>query len=119
MEAIALQTADLSDAMERDARLTLAELRVDGGASRSAPLLQIQADLLGRPVVRPRVVETTALGAAALAGIGVGALDVAEFGAAWAAEVRVAPGWDGGRRAVEPDRQREGAVRAPAVDQRR
>lgn len=100
LEAIALQTADLSDAMERDARLTLAELRVDGGASRSAPLLQIQADLLGRPVVRPRVVETTALGAAALAGIGVGALDVAEFAAAWAEEVRVAPGWDGGRRAA-------------------
>jgi glycerol kinase len=98
LEAIALQTADLIDAMERDAGLSLGELRVDGGAARSAPLLQIQADLLGRAVVRPAVVETTALGAAALAGIGVGALGLDEFSSRWTPDLRVAPRLDAGRR---------------------
>jgi glycerol kinase len=60
------------DAMRADTGTHLTELRVDGGASRSNPLLQIQADLLGVPVVRPAVVETTALGAAYLAGLAVG-----------------------------------------------
>ncbi len=72
LEGIAFQCADLIGCMERDSGLTLGELRVDGGASRSRPLLQIQADLLGKPVVRPREVETTALGAAYLAGLAVG-----------------------------------------------
>jgi glycerol kinase len=91
LEAIALQTADLIEAMEADAGRRLEELRVDGGASRSSPLLQIQADLLGRAVVRPRVSETTALGAAALAGVGAGLLGPEEFAARWAAEARVEP----------------------------
>jgi glycerol kinase len=72
LEGIALQCADLIRAMEKDSGLTLQELRVDGGAARSRPLLQIQADLLGTKVVRPREVETTALGAAYLAGLAVG-----------------------------------------------
>ena len=72
IEAIALQSADLIACMEKDSGLALRELRVDGGASRSATLLQFQADLLGTPVVRPRSVETTALGAAYLAGLAVG-----------------------------------------------
>jgi glycerol kinase len=97
LEAIALQTADLIDAMERDAGLALDELRVDGGAARSAPLLQIQADLLGRAVVRPAVVETTALGAAALAGIGTGALDLDEFSSRWTPDLRVVPRFDAAR----------------------
>ena len=75
--------------MDRDAGCGLAELRVDGGVSRSAPLLQIQADLLGRPVVRPRVSETTALGAAALAGVGAGVLAPEEFAANWTPDLRV------------------------------
>ena len=58
--------------MERDSGIPLRELRVDGGASKSAPLLQFQSDLLGVPVVRPQIVETTALGAAYLAGLEVG-----------------------------------------------
>src|SRR5690606_34784498 len=65
-EAIAFQSADLISAMERDSGIRLQELRVDGGAARSRPLLQFQADLLDTPVVRPREVETTALGAAYL-----------------------------------------------------
>lgn len=69
LEAIALQTVDVLTAMEADSGIKVRELRVDGGAARSDLLMQIQADLLGRPVVRPAVVETTALGAAYLAGI--------------------------------------------------
>jgi len=72
LEAIAFQSGDLIACMERDAGLVLRELRVDGGVSRSPPLLQFQADLLGVPVVRPKTVETTALGAAYLAGLAVG-----------------------------------------------
>jgi len=72
LEAIAFQSADLITCMEKDAGIPLCELRVDGGAARSAPLLQFQADLLAVPVVRPQTVETTALGAAYLAGLAVG-----------------------------------------------
>jgi glycerol kinase len=72
IEGIAFQSADLLDAMKADAGQPVAELRVDGGASRSDPLMQFQADLLGVPVVRPAVTETTALGAAYLAGLAVG-----------------------------------------------
>ena len=72
LEAIAFQSADLITCMEKDAGIPLRELRVDGGAARSAPLLQFQADLLAVPVVRPQTVETTALGAAYLAGLAVG-----------------------------------------------
>ena len=72
LEAIAYQSADLIDAMQDDAGISLTELRVDGGASRNDFLMQFQADLLGVPVVRPVVTETTALGAAYLAGLAVG-----------------------------------------------
>lgn len=72
LDAIALQVADLLDAMQRDAQIQLTELRVDGGACVDDLLMQIQADLLGVPVVRPRIIETTALGAAYLAGLTVG-----------------------------------------------
>jgi glycerol kinase len=72
LESIAFQSADLISAMEKDSGLSLTELRVDGGASRSQPLLQFQADLLGCPVVRPKNIETTAMGAAYLAGLAVG-----------------------------------------------
>ena len=72
LESIAYQSADVLAAMERDAGITLAELRVDGGATASDLLMQFQADLLGVPVVRPSVHETTALGAAYLAGLAVG-----------------------------------------------
>ncbi len=72
LEAIAFQSADLLDAMRADAHYPVQELRVDGGACRSDLLMQFQADLLGLPVVRPAVTETTALGAAYLAGLAVG-----------------------------------------------
>lgn len=72
LEGIALSCADLLDAMERDLGRRLAELRVDGGAAANDLLMQIQADLLQCRVVRPQVIETTALGAAILAGVGIG-----------------------------------------------
>jgi glycerol kinase len=87
LESIAFQTADLLQAMEVDADTPLAELRVDGGATANDLLMQFQADLLGCPVVRPKVTETTALGAAYLAGLGVGYWrDRAEIGRLWQAE---------------------------------
>jgi glycerol kinase len=72
LESIAYQVADLLDAMAADAGIALKELRVDGGAATNNTLMQFQADLLGVPVVRPAITETTALGAAYLAGLAVG-----------------------------------------------
>ena len=77
LESIAFQTADLIEAMQQDCGQPLSELRVDGGAARNDLLMQFQADLLGVPVLRPANTETTAFGAAALAGLGVGLLAVA------------------------------------------
>ncbi|MGB8968866.1 MAG: FGGY-family carbohydrate kinase, partial [Candidatus Sulfotelmatobacter sp.] len=72
LESIAYQVADLMDAVQTDTNTPLKELRVDGGASANDALMQFQADTLGVPVVRPSMTETTALGAAFLAGLGVG-----------------------------------------------
>jgi glycerol kinase len=72
LESIALQTVDVLDAMQHDSGITLTELRVDGGASTNDLLMQLQADLAGIPVHRTAIPETTALGAAYLAGLAVG-----------------------------------------------
>ncbi|HMF98156.1 MAG TPA: FGGY-family carbohydrate kinase, partial [Vicinamibacterales bacterium] len=72
LESIAFQSADLLDAMQADAGVRVAELRVDGGAAGNDLLMQFQSDLIGAPVVRPQITETTALGAAYLAGLAVG-----------------------------------------------
>lgn len=72
LESIAYQVADLLDAMQADSGLTLTEMRVDGGATNSDLLMQFQANLLGLTLIRPAIVETTALGAAYLAGLAVG-----------------------------------------------
>ncbi len=72
VESIAYQVADLLDAMRRDSGAAVSELRVDGGAAANDSLMQFQSDILGTPVVRPAVTETTALGAAYLAGLAVG-----------------------------------------------
>ena len=99
LEAIAFQSADLLAAMEKDAGHPLSELRVDGGAARNDLLMQFQADLLGVPVVRPRVTETTALGAAYLAGLAVGFWqDETELAALWQAERRFEPAMPETRR---------------------
>jgi glycerol kinase len=80
LEGIALQIGDLLGAMQADAGLKLASLRVDGGAAANDLLMQFQADVLGVPIVRPQMVEATALGAAMLAGIGVGLWTQADVG---------------------------------------
>jgi glycerol kinase len=87
LESIALQSAELLTCMNGDSGIALTELRVDGGAARNDLLMQMQADLLGVPVVRPRVPESTALGAAGLAGLAVGFWsDQDEFASKWQAE---------------------------------
>ena len=87
VEAIAYQSAELLAAMCKDAAVKVAEVRADGGAARNDLLMQFQADLLGVPVVRPKVTETTALGAAYLAGLAVGFWDSQEeIAAQWQSE---------------------------------
>ena len=84
LEAIAFQSADVLAAMQKDAGIRLTELRVDGGATANNLLMQFQADILGVPVVRPQVLETTALGAGYLAGLAVGYWrDAADVAANW------------------------------------
>jgi glycerol kinase len=99
LESIAYQTADVIDAMRQDSQLSLPELRVDGGASRNDLLMQFQADVLGVPVVRPKVTETTALGAAYLAGLAVGY---------WQNEAEILQLWQMDKRfepSISPDRR--------------
>ena len=89
LEGIAFQVADVLRAMEADAKIKLKELRVDGGASANNLLMQFQSNLLGVPVVRPKVTETTALGAAYLAGLAVGYWkDRKEIAAQWQVDRR-------------------------------
>ncbi|MBF2028582.1 MAG: glycerol kinase GlpK [Oscillatoriales cyanobacterium C42_A2020_001] len=100
IESISYQSADVLAAMKQDADLPLSELRVDGGASRNDLLMQFQADILGVPVVRPKVSETTALGAAYLAGLAVGY---------WQSEAEIMQHWQLEKRfepIISPD-QRE------------
>jgi glycerol kinase len=84
LEGIALQAADVLEAMQSDSGLALSQLRVDGGASANNLLMQIQADVLGIRVVRPKNAESTAMGAAYLAGLAVGYWsDVESIGRQW------------------------------------
>jgi glycerol kinase len=119
LEGIAFQVADVLRAMERDAGMKVKELRVDGGASGNGLLMQFQADVLGVPVLRPAITETTALGAAGLAGLAVGLwAGEKELNRVWQAEAKFVPkmrekvrerlmmGW---RRAVERAKGWEGA----------
>jgi glycerol kinase len=91
LEAIAYQTVDAVEAMERASGELLAELRVDGGAVGNRWLMQFQADVLGRPVVVPEISETTALGAAYLAGIATGGWAAEEVAALWREAARFEP----------------------------
>jgi glycerol kinase len=92
LEGIVLQVMDVLKAMEADAGIKLKELRVDGGASANDLLMQLQADLLNVPVVRPKVAETTALGAAYLAGLAVGFWkSQADIARQWQVDKRFAP----------------------------
>jgi glycerol kinase len=115
LESIAFQSAALLAAMSRDAvaagAAPVSELRVDGGACVNDLLMQFQADLLGIPVVRPQVIETTALGAAYLAGLACGVYrSVDELAAQWKVERRFHPTLSG-ERAAESMQRWERAVR--------
>ena len=100
VEAIAYQSAELLAAMQGDAACEVTEMRADGGAARNDLLMQFQADLLGIAVVRPRVTETTALGAAYLAGLACGFWESLEaIGHQWQVERRYEPTMAAGRRA--------------------
>jgi glycerol kinase len=113
LEAIALQTADVFQAMSADSGLALTELRVDGGACRNDLLMQIQANVLGVPVVRSRVTETTALGAAYLAGLATNYWASAdELSAQWQEERRFVPHWDDLKRKDHRARWREAVSRS-------
>ena len=99
LEGIGFQVADVLRAMESDAKIRLKELRVDGGACANNLLMQFQADLLGVPVVRPQVSETTALGAAYLAGLAVGFWkDQKEIATQWQVDRRFVPTMKPGAR---------------------
>jgi glycerol kinase len=99
LEAIAFQTRDVIETMESECALTLPELRVDGGAAANDLLMQIQADILGREVVRPAVTETTALGAAYLAGLAVGFWQGQdELAGKWRVDKRFQPRMDASQR---------------------
>lgn len=92
LEGIAFQATDVLEAMENDSGVPLKELRVDGGACKNNLLMQMQADLLGVPVLRPRVIESTALGAAFLAGLGVGFWkNLSELSSHWQLEKSFSP----------------------------
>jgi glycerol kinase len=113
LEGIAFQIADLVEAMERDAGAPLGRLRVDGGAAANALLMQFQADVLGAPIDRPRSVETTALGAAYLAGLAVGVFrDTADVARAHGLERTFTPQLAPAERAAHLARWRRAVARA-------
>jgi glycerol kinase len=91
LEAIAYQSHDAVDAMQKASDQPLQELRAAGGATANAWLMQFQADILGVPVVLPRLSETTALGAAYLAGVGVGLWSLDDVGRSWREQARFEP----------------------------
>jgi glycerol kinase len=101
------------DAMARDSGIALKELRVDGGASRNDLLMQMQADFLGVPVVRPVTTETTALGAAYLAGLSAGLWrGAAEISAQWQVQRRFEPRMGDAARRAKLARWREAVQRS-------
>ncbi|MFY8165931.1 MAG: FGGY-family carbohydrate kinase, partial [Sediminibacterium sp.] len=92
LEGIAYQTYDVLKAMEADAGIPIAELRVDGGATNNSLLMQFQSDILNTLVIRPTIVETTALGAAYLAGLAVGFWkDMEELSTKWQVDTSFHP----------------------------
>ena len=101
LDSIAYQTADVLEAMHADSGIAVTELRVDGGATQNDLLMQFQADVLGVPVVRPKIYETTALGAAYLAGLAVGFWKSTDaLAAQWQLDRRFEPAMSAARRAA-------------------
>jgi glycerol kinase len=118
LEGIAFQVADVLDAMRADSREEVTELRVDGGAARNDLLMQFQADVCGVPVVRPAVIETTALGAAYLAGLAVGFWKSPEqIAGQWRVDRRFEPRMPPGPVATLRDRWQRAVERAKRWDE--
>jgi glycerol kinase len=112
LEAVAFQTRDVVEAMRADSGAHPAVLKVDGGMSVNATLLQFQADILGVPVVRPRIAETTALGAAYAAGLAVGFFEsLDEIRAQWAEGARFEPAMGEAERRRLTDTWRKAVTR--------
>ena len=113
LEATAFQTREVLDAMNADSGVPLTELRVDGGMVVNRTLMQFQADILGVPVVRPQVTETTALGAAYAAGLAVGFWSgLPELAENWAEDTRWTPQRDDAWREREFGRWRKAVTRS-------
>ena len=113
LESITFQSAELLEAMQKDSHLPLSELRVDGGACRNNLMMQMQADILGVPVVRPKVTETTALGAAYLAGLAVGYWDsIEQIAKQWQAERTFEPSISADERGTRLARWKEAVERS-------
>jgi glycerol kinase len=101
LEAICYQSRDVAEAMARDSGVRLDVLKVDGGVTANALCMQLQADILGVPVIRPVVAETTALGAAYAAGLAAGFwTDTEELRANWLQDRRWLPEWTDQQRAA-------------------
>ena len=99
LEAICYQTKDILEAMRKDAGIEISRLKVDGGATVNATLMQLQADILGITVIRPQVIETTALGAAYAAGLAAGFwADTRELRGHWQEDRRWHPSWNDAQR---------------------
>jgi len=113
LESIAFQSYDVLEAMQRDAAQPLTELRVDGGAARNDLLMQFQADVMGVPVVRPVVTETTALGAAYLAGLASGFwAGTDEIATLWKADRRFEPAMNSDQRDAKVEEWRRAVERS-------
>jgi glycerol kinase len=113
LEGIALQNADVMQAMQADAGMPIRELRVDGGASRNDLLMQFQSDRLGVPVLRPEITETTALGAASLAGLAIGLWEnKSALAQHWQCEKRFEPRMSDDERQTRLTRWQEAVTRA-------
>ena len=98
MESLAYQTRDVLDVMEKDSGTQITTLRVDGGASANNVLMQFQADILDTLVERPEIIETTAMGAAYLAGLAVGYWQMDQVSANWRMDARFSPEMSANKR---------------------
>ena len=117
LEAVAFQSAEVLEAMQADSGIALQELRVDGGGSANNLTMQFQADILGVPVVRPKIIETTALGAAYLAGLAVGYWDSPDaLASQWQVDRRFEPNMSGDERTERMARWREAVRRSAGWD---
>ncbi|MEZ4828411.1 MAG: glycerol kinase GlpK [Bacteroidia bacterium] len=117
LESLAYQTRDVLDAMQKDSGTPISTLRVDGGACANNVLMQFQADILDTPVERPEIIETTALGAAYLAGLSVGYWEMSQVSANWRMDARFDPEMASAKRENLYSKWQEAVKRSMAWEQ--